>query len=296
MRRLAPALVLLSLLGLPGVAHGRARAGATYYVSLGDSMSQGAQPIGPGGADEATDQGFTDDLYRSLRRPRPGLKLVKLGCGGATVESMRFGSRPCREPLPYRSASPATSQLRYAESFLRRHRGRIALVTVIIGGNDVARCIGQPGLAAIDACITEGLTRIKAGLPAIARALRRAAGRRVTIVGSTYADALLGQYVKGSPSYAALSVDLFRRRLNPLLRSIYRAQRIRFVDATAGFDGYVPFSRTTELAPYGRIPQAVARICELAWYCQTPDIHLRPAGYAKLAGLFERVIGRPRLG
>lgn len=293
--RLAALTALLAALALPSAAQARAK--TTYLVALGDSWAQGYQAFGPNNSDVVTNQGFNDRLYKVLRRSHPGLKLVKLGCGGATTDSMINGTKPCVEHLPYRSKSRRTSQLTYAADFIRHHRSQIAYVTVIIGGNDIAPCAAESSNAAIVACVGTGLNQIKKNVPIIARTLRRAAGRKPIIVGSTYADVVLGQYVKSDSGkgLAQLSVSIFKDQLNPALKSAYKKQRIGFVDATAGFGGYIPWSQTTNLAPYGQIPQAVANICELGWYCQpfaSPDIHLRTAGYSKLGDEFAQVIRR----
>jgi lysophospholipase L1-like esterase len=250
------------------------------------------QPIGPGQADVATRQGYTDVLLKRARRILPGLKLARLGCGGATTDSMITGSKPCGEKLPYKSTSPATSQLTYATTFMRAHRGRIALVTISIGGNDVAHCASAGDLGAIAQCVATGLSDIKRNLPVIARDVRRAAGPNAAIVGSTYPDVVLGQWLKGSSGQqlAQASVVVFRDQVNPALKKAYAKRHIGFVDATAAFGAYIPFDQTTDLPPFGQVPKAVANICTLAWYCvdrpQGPDIHLRAAGYHKLAGLY----------
>lgn len=280
-------------LALPAAASAK----TSYYVSLGDSWAQGVQPIGPGQADISTNKGFTDYLYKTLRKSRPGLKLVKLGCGGATTDSMINGTRKCGEKLPYKSSSKATSQLTYASTFLKAHRSQIAYVTVIIGGNDIAPCAAKGDNAAIVACTGDGIKQIKKNISVISRTLRAAAGTKAVIVGSTYADVVLGQYVKSDngKQLAQLSVSVFKQQVNPTLKSGYAKRKIGFVDATAGFGGYVPFDQTTDLPPYGVIPKAVASICTLGWYCtdrSTPDIHLKPAGYSKLAGLFATQLKR----
>lgn len=284
-------VIALGLLFLPAGVH--ARTPAKYYVSLGDSYSQGVQPIGPNQTDVFTNQGFTDFLYPKARKLIPGLKLVKLGCGGATTNSMINGTRRCREPgLPYASVSKATSQLTYAAKFIRKHRGRVKLITVSIGGNDFANCGTAGDLTAITNCVTAGVAQMKSELPTIAKALRVAAGSGTIIIGSTYPDVVLGAWVTGvaGQQLAQASVGVFQQLVNPALKSAYAAQRIRFVDATSGFGGYIPFSQTTTLAPFGTVPVSVANICELAWYCTPrpdgPDIHLKAAGYRKLAGLY----------
>jgi lysophospholipase L1-like esterase len=295
MKRLLP--LALVALALPATAAAKPK--TTYFVSLGDSWAQGVQPIGPDQADVATNKGFNDYLFKKLRKSHPGLVHVKLGCGGATTGSMIDGSKPCGEKLPYASKSKATSQLTYATKFLRRNRARIAYVTVIIGGNDVAPCASKGSNGEIIACVGNGISEIKKNIAVISKKVRGAAGKHAVIVGSTYADVVLGQYVKSDngKDLAKLSVGIFKDQINPALKSGYAKRKIGFVDATAGFGGYVPFDQTTTLAPYGEIPKAVASICTLAWYCDersTPDIHLKPAGYRKLAGLVLKRIPRAR--
>src|ERR1035437_1347805 len=65
---------------------------ATYYLSLGDSLSTGVQPIGPESWQFRTDQGYADQLAE-LTRPRlPGLQVVKLGYPGESTTTMIDGS------------------------------------------------------------------------------------------------------------------------------------------------------------------------------------------------------------
>jgi hypothetical protein len=56
-----------------------------YYLSLGDSLAASFQPNG-----DLTD-GYAEQLYASLVADQPKLRLVKLGCGGESTASMRFG-------------------------------------------------------------------------------------------------------------------------------------------------------------------------------------------------------------
>ena len=103
---------------------------ATYYLALGDSLSQGVQPDAAGG-DVETGQGYADQLYAALLPAHPGLRLVKLGCPGETSKTMIDGGI-CRYP--------GGSQLAAAVAFLRAHRGRMFLITIDIGANDPEDC------------------------------------------------------------------------------------------------------------------------------------------------------------
>src|SRR6202043_784082 len=95
---------------------------ATYYLALGDSLSQGVQPDAAGTSVE-TGQGYPDQLYAMLRPSQPTLRLVKLGCPGETTATMIHGGI-CRYP--------AGSQLAAAVAFLTAHRGHVRLVTIDI--------------------------------------------------------------------------------------------------------------------------------------------------------------------
>src|ERR1700678_1418250 len=62
----------------------------SYYVALGDSLSLGVQPNADG-VTVPTEQGYPDQLYATLHRNRPGLRLVHLGCSGETTKTMLNG-------------------------------------------------------------------------------------------------------------------------------------------------------------------------------------------------------------
>ena len=51
--------------------------GATYYVALGDSLSQGFMPL-----TGSSNEGYVDQIYAQLHQSQPQLQLVKLGCSG----------------------------------------------------------------------------------------------------------------------------------------------------------------------------------------------------------------------
>src|SRR5260221_5608737 len=55
----------------------RAVKGTSYYLSLGDSLSQGVQPT-PTGPDVATSHGYPDRLAATLRRKLPRLRPGKV--------------------------------------------------------------------------------------------------------------------------------------------------------------------------------------------------------------------------
>ena len=62
-----------------------------YYVSVGDSLSVGVQPVGPNGTQVSTDQGYSDQLYKIEKLRIPNLQLIKFGCSGETTTTMITG-------------------------------------------------------------------------------------------------------------------------------------------------------------------------------------------------------------
>ena len=139
----------------------------TYYLALGDSLSQGVQP-NAAGVSVKTGDGYPDQLYAILHRTRPGLELVKLGCPGETTSTMIDGGL-CR----YQGGS----QLAAATSFLRAHRGRVLLVTLDIGANDPEQCGVRPGLSQLARCAVKDIPSAVTRLAMIMDRLKAAAGR-----------------------------------------------------------------------------------------------------------------------
>jgi hypothetical protein len=108
------------------------------------------------------------------------------------------------------------------------------------------------------------------------------------IVGITYPDVILGAWVSGvkaDQDLATLSVAAFKSLLNPALKEIYGSVGAKFVDVTEATGAYTPLEQTTTLAPYGEIPVAVAKVCQLTYYCQFRDIHPKTSGYTLIAKL-----------
>ena len=88
-----------------------------------------------------------------------------------------------------------------------------------------------------------------------------------------------------SQSLAQLSVAAFRSLTNPAPKESYASAGGRFVDVTAASGAYTPFDQVTTLFPYGSVPVAVARVCELTYYCDLHDIHARTDGYRLISDL-----------
>jgi lysophospholipase L1-like esterase len=288
--RLATVLACALLLGAPAVAS--AAAPGKLYVSLGDSYATGYQASGVHqGAN--TKNGFAYQLPGLAARRGYDLELVNFGCGGATTVSLLRQTEPC----PPRARGPqgrtwgGRTQLGAAERFLRANRGKVALVTVSIGGNDVTKCAagGDP-----IPCVATAVENIKKNVGEIATRLRKAGGPDVRIVGTTYPDVILGQWVGegADQNLAGLSVVAFKSLINPALKKAYAKGKGRFVDVTTATGAYTPLEQTTAFAPYGTVPVAVAKVCELTYYCEFRDIHARTPGYRIIADLIARTLPR----
>jgi lysophospholipase L1-like esterase len=267
------------LVVLPGVAQA-SKAAPTYYVSVGDSYSVGYQPV------LGATSGYTGYVTRKTR-----LTLVNFGCGGATTTSI-IDAIGCPDNLPHTAGAmlyPQTTQAAAADAFITAHRGHIGLVTVSIGGNDVTACAAEANPIP---CVATAVSGIKTNVAALTAGLRAAAGPNVPIIGLTYPDVILGEYVYPSlPATAArislakLSVVAFKSLINPALTRAYAASGGVLVDVTTATGGYTPLTRTVRLSPYGEVPVAVAKVCTLTWFCKEGNIHATTKGYTFIGKL-----------
>lgn len=236
-----------------------ARKPPVYYVSLGDSYSVGYQP-GLGAS-----AGYTGYVARKL-----GMQLENFGCGGATTSSI-LNSAGCQPPYGLPAAKhgvsyPGSTQAAAAQGFIRAHPGQVGLITVSIGGNDVTACAGA---ADPISCVATATATIKTNVAKLSTDLRAAAGPKVPIIGLTYPDVILGDYVyppagPHNTTLASESVLAFQVLINPSLKAAYAAGRGSFVDVTAATGAYTPLTKLVNLRPYGQIPYAVAQICNLS--------------------------------
>lgn len=281
------ALAAVTALVLPSAAGAAAK--QQYYVSLGDSYATGYQPTSKNGG---TRNGFAYQLPGLAAKRGYKLKLVNFGCGGATSSSILnqklAADARCKGPGAPRYTG---TQVAAAEKFLRANRGKVGLITVSIGGNDITFCARRPD--AVD-CIGRALPQVEKNLKTLLRRLRRAGGSKVRLVGTTYPDVILGQWVgeDANVDLARLSVVAFRSLINPSLKKTYEAADGRFVDVTRATGAYTPLERTVDDPVYGTVPQAVADVCRLSFYCSARDIHATTAGYRIIAQLVANTLPR----
>ncbi len=291
-RRILAALVAaLSLLALPAAAQA-AKAKPSYYVSLGDSYAAGYQRFSATEA-RTTRDGFAYQLVGKARERGHKLKLVNFGCGGETTVSILKRKAKCAGLGPGGVDYAGQTQATAAERFLRKHRGRVKLITVSIGGNDVTSCVREADPVA---CVGPAMDKVKANGKRLLKRLRKAAGAKTRIVGITYPDVILGEWVGTNPNQdlAKLSIVAFQSLLNPALKEMYTSVKGRFVDVTKATGAYTPLEQTTTLAPYGEIPVAVAEVCTLTAYCAFRDIHPNTDGYGLIADLIAKTLPRRR--
>ncbi len=260
-------------------AHARA-AEATYYLALGDSLSQGVQPDAAGVSVE-TRYGYPDQVYAALSGDHPALQLVKLGCPGETTSTMINGGM-CR----YRGGS----QLAAAVAFLHAHRGRVLLVTIDIGANDPEACGGQPALGQIASCVGTGIPAAVTRLTTIMARLN-AAGRGVRMVGMTYYLPALADWRDGLPGHAvAWLAEKVAATYSRWLDRVYTNSGARVANVFGAFD-------TADFAKQGTgtVPRNVALLCQWTWACAAPprgpNQHANQAGYQVIARTFLQAAG-----
>jgi len=250
----------------------------TYYLALGDSLSQGVQPDAAGVSVE-TRYGYPDQVYAALRPSHPTLQLVKLGCPDETTSTMINGGI-CRYP--------GGSQLKAAVAFLRAHRGRVLLVTIDIGANDPEACGSQPSLSQLASCAAKGIPAAVAHLATIMASLK-AAGPGVRMVGMNYYLPALAEWRDGLPGHlVAWTAERLAAGYNDLLDRVYTHYGARVADVFGAF-------ATADFAEQGTTPRNVALLCQWTWACAAPprgpNQHANQAGYQVIARAFLQASG-----
>jgi lysophospholipase L1-like esterase len=270
--------------GVPAQAH-RPAWPASYYLALGDSLSQGVQPDSAGVSVDTPD-GYPDQLYAALRPRHPGLRLVKLGCNGETTATMINGGI---------CSYPGGSQLAAAVRFLSAHRGRVSLITIDIGANDPGSCITRPSVFKLASCAGRAIPEATANLTKILTSLRRAApGTRM--IAMNYYLPTLAQWRNGLVGRALAHLsELAAAGFNALLTKTYQAFGVPVADVSAVFQS-TNFGQQVSLPRSGVLPRNVAAICRWTWECAAPprgpNEHPNQAGYAVIARAFQQAGAR----
>ena len=269
------AAVITGCAGAGGSSHA---VPVTYYLSLGDSLSQGVQPDAAG-VSVRTRDGYADQLYAALRPRHPGLRLVKLGCPDETTATMIHGGI---------CSYPGGSQLAAAVSFLQAHRRKVSLITLDIGANDPDSCITMPSIAKLATCVGKSIPRTAANLTTIVTSLRQADPGAPIIAMNYYLPALAEwRHGLAGQAFARLS-ELAAVGYNTLLTNAYQAFGIRVADVFSAFHT-TDFGEVT-VPGFGRLPRNVAAICQWTWECAAPprgpNQHANQAGYQVIARSF----------
>jgi lysophospholipase L1-like esterase len=247
------------------VALGRPSGSRTsYYLALGDSV-----PVWNGNSS------YPYLILAHYQRKLPGLRLDDMAVSGATTGTMRLGG-----------------QYLAARSFLRAHRGHIALITIDIGGNDIAGCVGPGGID--PACSAQARSTIKRNLTAMLAGLH-AAARGVRVIGMTYYNPFLGDWLAGGPLRSlAISTLPGLVSLNRELTALYSGAK-----KTADVQGMFRSTdlKTVVASQWGDVPIAVKRACswlDIQCHVGAPQgfgDDPNNAGAAAIASAFERTIG-----
>lgn len=231
------------------------------HVSIGDSYATGFGPDGTGRS------------FAQIVAEQSNLRLINLACNGAT--SADLATKPACGP-----DAGGRTQLDAAVEAVRGNNA--ALVTVVIGGNDLTPCAlsEQP----LD-CATRTVADIQTNVAGILTELREAAPD-VKIVGLTYPDVFLGAWVNPSfpngKNLARLSVTMFRD-FNTRIAAQYGRFGAKFADVTNTTGGYGALTELTQDPKYGQIPASVAKVCALTYFCDRTDVHPTPAGHQAIA-------------
>jgi len=294
LRRTTPILALLLTLGActsgeagpaptptspPTESSGSAPPADGVYVSVGDSYATGFRP-----ADGGAPAGSGEDGFADLVAERSGLRLINVGCSGATTAGLRehAGCSPANRAAGAPDPGGRT-QLDAAVQALRDNQGKVGLVTVVVGGNDLTPCAQAQDVLS---CTTEAVASIQANLAEILPVLREAVGD-APIVGLTYPDVFLGAWVSpvfpDGQNLARQSVPLFRDFFNPVLEAEYGKVDAAFADITDATGAYGPLTETTQDPAYGQIPAPVAEVCALTYFCEHTDVHPTPEGHEAIA-------------
>jgi lysophospholipase L1-like esterase len=266
--------------------HTTATTSHTYYLSLGDSLAQGVQP-NKSGVSVETNEGYANQLFTALHSGNPTLKLVKLGCPGETTATMINGGI---------CTYPAHSQLNQAAKFLASHRGKVQLVTIDIGANDLNPCLALTNINKIAACLAKVIPTAVTNLGNIMATLGAAGGSGTPpTIGMTYYDPLLANWLKGTTAAKTLAKDsvALAQIFGNDLAAVYKQFGAKVADVFTAFQT-TKFKPKVTLPAFGKVPLNVGLICSYTWECAAPpvgpNIHANILGYGIIANTFLNVI------
>jgi lysophospholipase L1-like esterase len=239
------------------------------------------------GAFGTTREGYPDQLATLLERAATPVTLGRIGCSGATVGSLLDGGKACAPAAPvappYANRDAATSQLAWAEGYLKARGDRPTLVTIDIGANDLIGCAGIDP-AKVRSCFEDGLPTVRRRLGEVAERLQAAAGPNTVLAAMTYYDPAVALVRQPLARNAALAFhDIVRRQANPIIRRTFAAEGFVVARVDRAFRSDGPADDA-----------AVDTACRLTRLCESgADFHANAEGYGVIARAFERVVRGP---
>ena len=166
------------------------------------------------------------------------------------------------------------------------------LVTIDIGASDLNPCLALTNLTDIVKCLQGVFPKIKANLIKIMSKLTTASGSGPPpIIGMTYDDPELANWLKGTPAAKALAKDsiALAQGFGSLLSGVYTKFGAKVADVFKSFHT-TQFAARVTLPAFGKVPKAVGYICSYTWMCAAPpvgpNIHANRLGYAIIANTF----------
>jgi lysophospholipase L1-like esterase len=243
-----------------------AGAGTGVYLALGDSLAAGYQP----GGTELRDTAYPALTAGRLAREGVDLTVENLGCSGETSGTLVAGGK---------CSFGAGSQLEQAERYLAENSGKVRLVTLDIGGNDLLRCATRE-LTVDKACVSKGLASVATNLPKAVTRLKKAAGADVPVLVLGYYNPwLAASYLGAGQGQLAAAASAYDR-LDSAIAKAAKAAGGTYVSLDKAF----ALDDTTPTTFGGKtVPRNVAQVCSLTYTCTARDIHLTDEGAATVA-------------
>ncbi len=261
------------------------------YLSLGDSLAAGIQADPATGESIETDEGYADQLFARLQQQYPNLELVKMGCPGESTTTFIEGGI-----CDY----SAGTQFQEAVDFIQANLGKIALVTIDLGANDLFQsdCINTETGVIDEACLTALFEQVGDNLGQIITVLGAATQQDAPLIGMNYYNIFLAAWLLGpeGQALALQSQELMEIANFQVLGAAYGAFGVPVADVydqymSTDFETLVPFPLP---APNDVVPLNVATLCDLTFNClippAEPNIHPNTEGYSVIADAFQEVI------
>jgi lysophospholipase L1-like esterase len=183
------------------------------------------------------------------------------------------------------------SQLAQAAAFLKAHASSTELVTIDIGANDLDPCLALTNLNQIVTCLEQVIPVAVKNLGTIMTTLRQAGGTSVKIIGMSYYDPVLADWLQGTSAAQTLAQDsvALAKAFNNDLGAVYTKAGASVANVYGAFHTGI-FKKTVTLPHFGTVPEDVGYICSYTWECAAPPVgpneHANRLGYAVIANAF----------